>query len=130
MSKKFKMLFLCLIIAVTAVIGTGCGAKSNESSGLSIKSSSEKKFNKMVVQIDDNEEIVEGFDGKDISNNLLSAFNFPQKDSVKVKVILKQKGKTIATSQELELNLKKQKAYMLEFVDVSDKEVELKVKKN
>lgn len=130
MSKNFKKILVGLIVGVTVIVGTGCSSKSDGPASMAIQSNSEKKFNKLIIQVDDDETIQEGFDGKDISKNVITAVNLPEKDSVKVKVILKQKGKTIATSDELELNLKKKKQYMVEFVDVSNNEVELKIKNN
>lgn len=130
LNKKMKKVFVGAVVCLIALVGTGCSNNDNGISTMNIQSNSEKKFNKMVVQIDDKEEIVEGIDGGEISKNLITAFELPMKDTVKVKVTLKQKGKNIVSSEELELNLKKKKDYSILIEDVSKDEVVLKIKKN
>lgn len=130
LNKKMKKVFVGAVVCLIALVGTGCSNNDNGISTMNIQSNSEKKFNKMVVQIDDKEEIVEGIDGGEISKNLINAFELPMKDTVKVKVTLKQKGKNIVSSEELELNLKKKKDYSILIEDVSKDEVVLKIKKN
>ena len=127
MKKRFKLLVLGALVGVTVFLTVG-GSNGSEDAIVYVLNSSDKAFDEIIFKTDTKDIEFEAYEGKDLEKDVKIGLDLPKSDTAKIKAVIKKKGKTVATSPEIEVKLKK-KYVNLELVDINDKEIEIVTKK-